>query len=576
MKSRKEDRMTHNHRGQTRRQFLAQAAGVAVGLSAIRHVAAAATSAFAQPGAGGAPASVSKLTVAVDGWGWDDLNPVQTLGVTFLQDYFNMFLLMRDENHTIVSGLLTEWQLTDEGFQATLHPKAKWQDGTPITAQDIKWNYEAQRGDFSPKFKGHLSTARFREQIAEVQVLDPRHVFIKTKNPTPDFIAFYTGAGYHQVHIGPAHYLQKVGVDEYEKKPIGGGPYMVKEFQPGERIVLKRWDDFWGDTAWYHKPQHEILEIIRVTDAASRFALLKSKQVDVAVNLPYAVARDLPRSESSGRRGVNPNKGDLWTQTITSTGNYNIVFVNLQAVKDARNKPTPEELKPFDDIRVREAIEIALDKVAISEKAHFGYSKPMTSLWFTDAFGHRPDRSISPYDPGRAKQLLKEAGYPNGFSTTIYYGPFVNSPGQREWLEAAASYWKEVGINVEIFEIETADFYRRIRPPDRKWRPLAVQTWGRQEHAGVQVNYGYHTTGSYNCCWDERTNELWQMANTTTADAVQLKALAELEDYALQQRWVIPMAEVSMVMGYSDRILSHPTPPHAASFEELWRIVARK
>ena len=92
----------------------------------------------------------------------------------------------------------------------------------------------------------------------------------------------------------------------------------------------------------------------------------------------------------------------------------------------------------------------------------------------------------------------------------------------------------------------------------------------------MQVNYGYHTTGSYNCCWDERTNELWQMANTTTTEAVQLKALAELEDYALQQRWVIPMAEVSMVMGYTNRILAHPAPPHAASFEELWRIVARK
>src|SRR5215211_1036477 len=119
MKSRKEDGMTHNQRGQTRRQFLAQVAGSAVGLAAIRR-AAAATSASAQPGAGGAPASVNKLIVAVDGWGRDDLNPVQTLGATFLPDYFNMLLLMRDENHTIVSGLLTEWKLTDEGFHATL------------------------------------------------------------------------------------------------------------------------------------------------------------------------------------------------------------------------------------------------------------------------------------------------------------------------------------------------------------------------------------------------------------------------------------------------------------------------
>jgi len=522
------------------------------------------------------PTTVSKLTVAVDGWGRDDLNPVQTLGAAFLPDYFNLLLLMRDENHTIVSGLLSEWHLSDEGFKATLHPKATWQDGTPITAEDIKWNYEAQRGDFAPQFKGHISAARFREQIAEIEVLDSKHIFIRTKNPVPDFIAFYTGAGYHQVHIGPAHYLRKVGVEEYEKKPMGGGPYLVKEWQPGERMVFKRWDDFWGDSAWYHKPQHETLEMLRVTDAASRFALLKSKQVDVAVNIPYAVAKDLPRSEAFGQRGVNPNKGGPWTQTITATGNYNLVFVNLQAIKDAHSKPAPEELKPFDDIRVREAMELALDKATISAKAHFGFSKPMASLWFTGSFGHRPERQVSPYDPARAKQLLQEAGYPNGFSTAIYYGPFVNSPGIREWLEAAASYWKAVGINVELFEIETADFYRRIRPPERKWRPLAVQTWGRQEHAGVLVNYGYHTTGSYNCCWDERTNELWQKMNTTTAEAVPLQALAELEDHVLQQRWMIPMAEVSMVIGYADRVLAHPTAPHAAAFEQLWRIVVRQ
>jgi len=173
---------------------------------------------------------VNKVTVAVDGWGWDQLNMVEGSGPCFLKDYFAGFLLMRDENHHIVPGLVTEWSASAEGLKITLHPKAKWHDGTPITAQDIKWNFDAMRGDMAPKFKGHWNRAsRFQPLIEEVQVLDDKHAFIKTKKPVGDVHIWYTGAGYHAVHVGPPQYMEKVGVQGYEKAPMGCGPYMVKE-----------------------------------------------------------------------------------------------------------------------------------------------------------------------------------------------------------------------------------------------------------------------------------------------------------------------------------------------------------
>src|SRR5919197_1290723 len=140
--------------GPTRRQFLAQAASAAASLY-ILTTASAAIGAFPQPGAGGVPASVNKVTVAVDGWGWDQLNVVEGSGPCFLKDYFAGFLLMRDENHHIVPALVTEWSASAEGLKITLHPKAKWHDGTPISAPDIKWNSAAMRGDISKKFKVH-------------------------------------------------------------------------------------------------------------------------------------------------------------------------------------------------------------------------------------------------------------------------------------------------------------------------------------------------------------------------------------------------------------------------------------
>ena len=534
--------------------------------------------AFPAPGAGGVPESVGKFTIAVDGWGWDDLNPVQMQGVTFLQDYFNVFLLMRDEQHNIVSGLATEWELSDAGFRFEIHPNAVWQDGRPITAADVKWNYEAARGDFAPEFTGHLSANRFKEQVAEVEIISDKEVFIRTVSPVPDFVAFYSGSGYHQVHVGNAAYLREVGVAGFEGNPSGGGPYTVSLWRPSERIVLERWDEFWGDTPWYHAPQHETLEIVLSSDAAARFGLLRSGQMDAVVNIPYAVAKDIDRSEDFGGRGINPGQDGLWTQTIGSTGNYNIDFVNLMS--DSLSPPTPEEVKPFDDLRVREAFELAIDKKAISESAHFGFTTPMGGLWFSGSFGHQPDLPVAPYDPERAKALLAEAGYGDGFETEIYYGPFVNSPGQREWLEAAASFLKEVNIDLKIFEVPTSEFYSRCcfgAPDDleRPYRPLIVQTWGRQEHAGVVAGYGYHRTGSYICCWDDTTEALWAQANSTTDAAVQLEALNGIENHVLENRWVIPMAEVAVVQGYTDRVLAHPTAPFASSFEQLWRVVLR-
>ena len=537
---------------------------------------------FPTPGVDGVPASVERLTLATEGWSGQDMNPVSQTVVNDLMDNFLTFLLMRDEDHNIVPGLLVEWEDTLEGFSGTIHPDAIWHDGKPITSEDIQWNFYAQRGDFE-EFLGHMSATRFQEEIEEVQIIDDKRFFVKTVRPVLDFTAYYTGVGYHQIHQGPPHILQEMSSVEFENNPRGGGPYTVKLWNPNDRIVFERWDDFWSDSPWYHKPQHEELEILLTVDPAARFALLKSDQADMIATVSYGLASDMPRSDKYIARGINPGQGEPWVQIIKGTGNYMLGFPDVAATVpgDAANPLTYEEALPFSDIRVREALELAVDKVAISEKAQFGFSKPMAGIWYTGTIGYRPELEVSPYDPEKAKKLLAEAGYPDGFEFDVYWGPWAATPGIVSWLEAAAGYWKGVGLNASIFEIDAQEHANRCcsgafgeRP--RGYGPVTVRATGRQSHMATIVNYFLHRDAIIAIRYDDYTDGLFEELYTTSDREEHLRILADIEDRILEKRWVVPMSEDAMAMGYSDRVLAHPHSPFLSNaFGWLWRLVMR-
>jgi ABC-type transport system substrate-binding protein len=126
-----------------------------------------AADAWPEAGVGNIPATVGKLAVAFDGWGGDVLDPWQYLGTGLLQSYLNLRLIHRDENMQVVPLWATEWRQTPEGVFLTLDPKAKWQDGTPATAEDVKANIEALMGQYAPAFKGTPRLAHMKKVVEE-------------------------------------------------------------------------------------------------------------------------------------------------------------------------------------------------------------------------------------------------------------------------------------------------------------------------------------------------------------------------------------------------------------------------
>lgn len=547
---------------------------------------------YPKAGKNGVPESVGKFTMATDSWGGSDLNPWQLTTTTFIQDLFNMTIMRQAPNGDIAPYWAESFEQTEEGITFQLNPDAKFQDGSPADAEALKINLEAVAGDYK-KYgydKPPWNAGRVKTMVEDIQVISPTELFIKTKGPQPIFMWVIGGNGYHGFWAGNPATLKK-GMDEYLKDPLGGGPFKIVDWDPGTRLVLERWEDFWADYEWYHKPQFETFEMLTVADHASRFALLKSKQADMVYNVPWPIAKDLVRSEDF-QRGINPEKKDLWTQTYLANGMLVMTF-NLpyrQRVSkipagtvdkggvEINVKPFPEgfEKDPTMDTRVREALNLAIDKRAISKGPHFGMSFPIGSIWHAFSFGAREDVvfNASPYDPGRAKQLLAEAGYGNGFEITGHFGQFAGRPGIPESADAIASYWQDIGVKVTWKEHDPSDFVNGFRFSRYLWTQVSLQTWGRQDHSGREAIL-YRPSASYVGLNTEEIADLtFVLAGTTDIDE-QRRLLAEIEDKVLALKETFPLYGMTLVMGYTDRVLAHPTLEASPHFKHLELITLR-
>jgi peptide/nickel transport system substrate-binding protein len=294
----------------------------------------------------------------------------------------------------------------------------------------------------------------------------------------------------------------------------------------------------------------------------------------MTLNLPYAIAKDLPRSED-GSRGVNPKKGPIWTQTLLANGKMQVAFDLEMALKEGKADPAVWGNDPTLNPKVREALALAIDKEAIL-KSGFGFLLHNNSIYSMGSYGWRKERAEQrlPYDPERAKQLLAEAGYANGFETTAHFAEFAGRPNQREAMDIIASNWKAIGVTVKVVEHDPFKYYADQDAGKRAYLPINEWTWGRQENGIFLAQTAYSSKG-FRSLYNERTDALVQELSRTLDEAKQQQLLAEVEEEVFKHHWIVPLYDASAVYGYSDRVLEHPMPAYGAHFLDLHRIVVR-
>src|SRR5213594_776801 len=299
-------------------------------------------------------------------------------------------------------SLAESWSMAKDGLSAefTLRSSARFHNGDPVTADDVKFSFERYRGGAAKILK---------DTVKEIQTPAPNRVRFVFKEPWPDFPAFYgtfvASAGW----VVPRKYVERVGEEGFRKAPIGAGPYKVVSFNPGVELVLEAFEGYWRKA-----PSIKRLVFRSLPDETTRAAALKSGEVDVAFLLTGPTAEDVRRTP--GLKLVAPHLGIFWL--------------------DFPDQWDPKS--PWADKRVRLAASLAIDRQALNQAETLGLSRPTGSIVPRD-FEFALPVDPPPLDPKRARQLLAEAGYPNGFDAgEITPFPPYNSMGETigGWLQA--------------------------------------------------------------------------------------------------------------------------------------------
>jgi peptide/nickel transport system substrate-binding protein len=409
-------------------------------------------------------------------------------------------------------SLAESWSASPDSlvYEFVLRKGLRFHNGEPVTAEDVKFSFERYRG---------TAAATFKARIAAVEIVDAQRVRFRFKQPWPDFMTFYgtpaTGAGW----IVPKKYVEKVGEDGFKKHPIGAGPYRFVSFNPGVELVLEAYEQYWRKV-----PTLRRLVFKAVPDEATRLAMLKTGEADVAYSIRGALAEELRRTPGLTLKPNYP-PGTFWLN-----------FVDQWDPKS-----------PWHDRRVRLAANHAIDRQAINQAETLGFSKITFSL-IPSSFDFFWQPPTSPYDPGKARQLLADAGYPNGFDAGDYYC----DTSYANLAEAVVNYFKVVGIRTQLRPLERAAFFAQWR--EKKLRNIIQGGSGAFGNAATRVEAfiaagGAYVYGSYpdiDGLFAEQGSELDRKKREATLHRIQ----QIIHDKAM----VAPIWELAFINGHGPRV----------------------
>lgn len=452
----------------------------------------------------GVPAMAQNLTMAVGA-------PITSLDPHYHQltpnnavaDMIFDRLVNTDSRERLVPGLATSWRAVDATtWEFRLREGVRFHNGNAFDADDVAFTFaRVPNVPNSPS-----SFAVFTRPITAVEMVDAHTIRLRTRAPYP-----LMPTDMASLRIIDKETAERAGTEDFNalRAAQGTGPWRVVGYQSGDRIEFVRNDSYWGPAPAFQRVTYRM-----ITNDAARTAALLAGDVDFIDQVPTS---DLARLRRDPR------------VTISETLGIRLIFLGLDRSRTGAtpfvtdNDGKPIEPNPLNDVRVRRALSLAIDRGAIAERVMEGTAQPAGQWLPEGTFGYVPGLAATRPDPEAAKRLLAEAGFPNGFRITLH-SPNDRYINDSRVAQAVGQMWTRIGIRTQVDAQTWATFIGRT---------------ARQEFSSWLIGWG--STGA------EASNPLRNLVATVTPakgwgasnrgrysnpamDALVDQAMAELDD----------------------------------------------
>lgn len=444
-------------------------------------------------------------------------------------------LVTRDADLTLQPELAESWEAGSDGWTFKLREGVKFHDGAEFTAEDVVFSFE----------RANHEASDYKEQaknVTSVEVIDDYTVKLMTDGPNPilpnQLTSIYMmDKGWSEANNVTAPQDFKAKEETYAVRNANGtGPFSLVSRAPDELTVLERNAAWWGNDMF--PGNIDKIEYRPISNAATRVAALLSGEVDFVLDPPL---QDLKRIEAADGLGV---------KTVAQI--RSIFFGMDQGVDKLRSSDV--DGNPFKDKRVREAFNLAIDKAAIQRVVMEGLSFPTGMITPPGVLGNTPDNDASyGFDPEKAKSLLTEAGYPDGFSIQLDC-PNNRYNNDEKICQAAVAMLAKIGVKVNLDAIPKAQHFPKIQKRESDFYMLG---WGVPTLDSHYVfSYLLDGEGSWNATGydNARVNEITD-AITTEIDIDKRTALIdEAWDLVKADIPYVPIHHQVLAWGISDKV----------------------
>ncbi len=412
-------------------------------------------------------------------------------------------------------SLAESWKESPDGrtYEFKLRRGLKFHNGDPVTSEDVKFSFERYKG---------AGAKEMQSRVREVEAADPLTVRFHLHEPWPDFMTFYGTTATAAGLVVPKKYVTQVGDEGFRKHPIGAGPYKFVSHKPGIEVVLE------ANTAyWRRMPSIKTLVMKSVSDGSTRLAMLINSEADIGVAYDGQEAEVIKRD---GRLQLVPSK------------HASIFWIEFTEQWDPKS--------PWHDRRLRLAVNHALDRKRINESACLGYCPP-AGVIIPRVMDFALQVEPPAYDPQKAKQLLAEAGYPNGLDA----GEFVPIPGFPTVAESAANNLAAVGIRLRIRPMERATFYSAWL--DKKIRGVFLTAVGNSGNAASRVESFIQSKGAYAYGGYPDIDDLFQQQARERDPKKREAVLFKIQQLTIDRVMFAPIMDLRALMGVGARVGKH-------------------